>query len=162
MPSMPLAAISQPVDHREHRDHGEAGAEEIDPARVRVSVLRQQPGADGKQQQHHRHREEKDGAPPEELEQQADRVAGPTAAPTEKLVAQTPIANVRCSGSRNMFRSDSVDGARVAAATPRRARDKISISTLVEKAASIEATPKAAAPMRSSRRRRSGRRAFPW
>ena len=49
--------------------------------------------------------------------------------------------------------SDSVDGARVAAATPRRARDKISISTLVEKAASIEATPKAAAPMRSSRRR---------
>ena len=80
--------------------------------------------------------------------------SGPRAAPTEKLVAHTPIANVRWPGSRNMFLiRDSVDGASVAAATPSSARDTISISTLVEKAASTEATPNAAAPMRSKRRR---------
>jgi hypothetical protein len=49
--------------------------------------------------------------------------------------------------------NDSVDGASVAPATPRRARATISISALVEKAANSEAAPKAAAPIRSSRRR---------
>ena len=49
--------------------------------------------------------------------------------------------------------SDRVDGARVAPATPSRARVAISISALVEKAASTEATPNAAAPISSSRRR---------
>ena len=48
---------------------------------------------------------------------------------------------------------DSVDGARVAPATPSSARVAISISALVENAASTEATPKAAAPISSSRRR---------
>ena len=44
-------------------------------------------------------------------------------------MTQTPIANVRCSGSRNMLRiSDSVDGASVAPATPSSARVAISIA----------------------------------
>ena len=67
---------------------------------------------------------------------------------------QTPIATVRCRGSWNMLRiSESVDGARVAPATPSSARVAISISALVENAASTDATPKAAAPISSSRRR---------
>ena len=49
--------------------------------------------------------------------------------------------------------SDSVDGASVAPATPSSARVAISISALVENAASTEATPNAAAPISSSRRR---------
>ena len=66
----------------------------------------------------------------------------------------TPIANVRCCGSWNMLRSsDSVDGASVAPATPSSARAAISISALVESAANSEARPKAAAPIRSRRRR---------
>ena len=61
---------------------------------------------------------------------------------------------MRCPGSVNMLRvSDRVDGARVAPATPSSARVAISISALVEKAASTEATPKAAAPISRSRRR---------
>src|SRR6185369_6755408 len=40
---------------------------------------------------------------------------GPMAAPVEKLVAQTPIANVRSLASENKLRiKDSVDGASVA------------------------------------------------
>ena len=76
------------------------------------------------------------------------------AAPAEKLAIQTPIANVRSAGSRNMLvMSDSVDGDKVAAETPWSARAAISISALVEKAASTDVRPKAAAPMRSRRRR---------
>jgi hypothetical protein len=48
---------------------------------------------------------------------------------------------------------ERVEGARVAAATPSSARETISISTLVEKAASTEATPNAAAPISRRRRR---------
>ena len=66
----------------------------------------------------------------------------------------TPIANVRSRGWSNMLRiSDSVDGANVAPATPSSARAAISISALVDSAANTEARPKAAAPIRSSRRR---------
>jgi hypothetical protein len=79
---------------------------------------------------------------------------GPTAPPAEKLVIHTETATVRCRGSRNMLRiSDRVDGATVAPATPSSARAAISIPALVEKAASTEATPNAAAPVSSSRRR---------
>ena len=49
--------------------------------------------------------------------------------------------------------SDRVEGASVAPATPSSARVAISISALVENAASTEATPNAAAPISSSRRR---------
>ncbi len=76
------------------------------------------------------------------------------APPAEKLAIQTPIANVRSRGSRNMFRiSDSVDGASVAAAIPSSARAAISIPALVENAASTEAAPNADAPMSKSLRR---------
>jgi hypothetical protein len=65
-----------------------------------------------------------------------------------------PIANVRWSGSWNRFRiRDSVEGAIVAPAIPSSAREAISISALVENAARSEATEKAAAPIRSRRRR---------
>ena len=49
--------------------------------------------------------------------------------------------------------SESVDGASVAPAMPSSARVAISISALVENAASTEATPKQAAPISSSLRR---------
>jgi hypothetical protein len=64
------------------------------------------------------------------------------------------MAVERCRGSGNMLKiSDSVDGARVAPATPSSARAAISIPGLVDRAASTETTPKAAAPPSSSRRR---------
>ena len=80
--------------------------------------------------------------------------SGPIAPPSEKLVIQTPIAVVRCPGSRNMLRiSDSVDGAMVAPATPSSARVTINIVALVEKAAATDATPNAMAPISNRRRR---------
>ena len=58
------------------------------------------------------------------------------------------MAAERWPGSRNMLKiSDRVDGASVAPATPISARLAISISALIENAASSEATPKAAAPI---------------
>jgi hypothetical protein len=64
------------------------------------------------------------------------------------------MAKVRCAGSANMLRiRDRVEGARVAPAMPSTARIAISIAALVENAASTEATPNAAAPIKSSRRR---------
>jgi hypothetical protein len=54
------------------------------------------------------------------------------------------IAVVRCCGSRNMLRINaSVDGARVAPATPRSIRAAISIPAVVENAAGTDATPSA-------------------
>ena len=49
--------------------------------------------------------------------------------------------------------SDRVDGASVAPATPSRARAAINMPALVENAASTDATPNAAAPISSRRRR---------
>jgi hypothetical protein len=64
------------------------------------------------------------------------------------------MAVERCLGSANIAKiSDSVDGASVAPAIPSSARQAISISGLVEKAASTETAPKAVAPPSSSRRR---------
>jgi hypothetical protein len=79
---------------------------------------------------------------------------GPIALPAENAEIHTPIATARCFGSWNMLKmSDRVDGASVAPAIPRRARLRMSISGLVENAASSDTTPKAAAPIRSSLRR---------
>ena len=79
---------------------------------------------------------------------------GPIAAPAEKLVIQIATAVVRCCGSWNMLRiRERVDGARVAPDTPSSARVAINISGDVEKAASTEVTPNAAAPISNSRRR---------
>jgi hypothetical protein len=69
-------------------------------------------------------------------------------------VIQIPIATVRWPSSWNMLRiSDRVEGAIVAPAIPSSARAAISISALVENAASSEAIPKKTAPISSSRRR---------
>ena len=79
---------------------------------------------------------------------------GPIADPAEKLPIQKPMATDRCLGSWNMWKiSDSVDGARVAPATPSRARLTIRDSALGEKAASSDTSPKAVAPIIRSRRR---------
>jgi hypothetical protein len=65
-----------------------------------------------------------------------------------------PMATARWRGSTNMLRiSPSVDGSKVAPATPSRARVAMSISALAAKAASTEAALNAAAPANSSRRR---------
>jgi hypothetical protein len=69
-------------------------------------------------------------------------------------VIHTPTATVRWAESWNLLRiSERVDGAKVAPARPSRARVTMSISAEWENAAITEATPKAAAPIRSSRRR---------
>ena len=81
-------------------------------------------------------------------------ISGPIAPPSEKLVAQTPIATVRWRASMNMLRiSESVDGASVAPAIPRSARLRISISGARGEGGDVEAMPNAAAPISSRRRR---------
>ena len=76
------------------------------------------------------------------------------ALPAENAEIQTAIARARCPGSWNIVKiSDSVEGASVAPAIPRSARLRISISELVENAASSEIAPNAAAPTSSSLRR---------
>jgi hypothetical protein len=75
-------------------------------------------------------------------------------APAEKPEIHTPMATVRCCGSRNMLLIRArVEGATVAPATPSSARVAMSISALVENEASTEAMPNAAAPISSSLRR---------
>jgi hypothetical protein len=79
---------------------------------------------------------------------------GPMIAPTTKHPAQTATALARCRGSRNrLVISDRVEGVRVAPAIPSSAREAISIWGLVDQAARTEASPNAAAPTNSSRRR---------
>ena len=79
---------------------------------------------------------------------------GPKAAPAEKAEAQTATAIIRCRWSGKRWRiSESVEGIRVAPATPSRARARISISAETLKAATAEAAPKAAEPIISRRRR---------
>ena len=69
-------------------------------------------------------------------------------------MTQTETATGRSRGSWNMLRiSDSVDGASVAPARPSSARAAISVPALRDEAATTEASPNAAAPIRSSRRR---------
>src|SRR5205823_5950277 len=123
-------------------------ADQVRPARTRISVFRQQPWPENQEQQHHRDGHQKHGTPPEVGEQHPP-TSGPMAAPAEKLADHTPMAKVRCCGSRNMLRiRDRVEGARVAEAMPCSARAAISIWALVEKAAAIEQRPKAAAPIK--------------
>jgi hypothetical protein len=79
---------------------------------------------------------------------------GPIALPAEKAEIQTPMAIERCLGSSNIAKiSDRVDGARVAPAMPSSARLPMSISGVVEKAATTDTAPKAAAPIIRSFRR---------
>ena len=64
------------------------------------------------------------------------------------------MASVRWSLLWNMLRiRDRVEGAMVAPEIPRSALLTMSISALVEKAASTEVMPKVTAPIKSSRRR---------
>ena len=76
------------------------------------------------------------------------------APPAEYAAIQTPIAVERCFESRNIVKiSDRVDGAIVAPAMPMTARLAMSISELVENAASSDASANPAAPNRRSLRR---------
>ncbi len=84
----------------------------------------------------------------------APPITGPSAIPTENMVTHSPIAMPRWRGSPNIaLISDRVEGIRVAPAIPRAARLTRRASGLVASAATIDATPKAAAPIRSSFRR---------
>jgi hypothetical protein len=71
-----------------------------------------------------------------------------------KQLIHAAIAVARCRGSWNMLRiKASVDGISVAPATPSTARAAISISGLVDHAATSDAAPNAVAPIISSLRR---------
>lgn len=79
---------------------------------------------------------------------------GPSAMPPDRLAVQMPIARVRSAGSVNMLRiNESVEGMSVAPPIPIRARAAMRTSEVGANAASVEATPNTAAPIRSSRRR---------
>ena len=79
---------------------------------------------------------------------------GPIEAPTRKASTHTEVAVERWRGSGNRVRIRArVDGARVAPATPSAARAAMSMPGPVAKAATSEATVKAAAPSSRSRRR---------
>ena len=96
----------------------------------------------------------KNTAPHQKYSRIAPPSSGPIAPPSEKAMIQILIAVVRSRASRNMLRiSESVDGARVAPAIPRSARETISMAALRENAARIDAAPKRTAPIKSSRRR---------
>lgn len=79
---------------------------------------------------------------------------GPTAGPPANPAAQAPMAIRRWFSSGNMDRSrDRVDGASAAPPTPSRTLAMISISGVVDIAATSEATPNVTAPTIRSRRR---------
>ena len=68
----------------------------------------------------------KNADPHQKRSSRSPPATGPMAAPVEKLVAQTPIANVRSLASENKLRiRDKVDGASVAPAIPWRPRAMI-------------------------------------
>src|ERR671923_1057873 len=82
-------------------------------------------------------------APHQKYSRIAPPSSGPIAPPREKEMIQMLTAVVRSRGSRNMLRiSERVDGAIVAPATPRTARETINIAALREDAARIDAVPK--------------------
>jgi hypothetical protein len=81
-------------------------------------------------------------------------IRGPAAAPAVAIAPQTAMAVVRWRAWVNVVRMiDSVDGMRVAPATPSSAREAISVSAVGENAASAEAMPKPTAPISSRRLR---------
>ena len=81
-------------------------------------------------------------------------MTGPSAPPEEKLAIQMPMAFCRSweCGKRVVI-IDRVEGARVAAASPMKARAAIIMGALSDRAAISEAVPKAKAPHSRSRRR---------
>src|ERR1043166_2442089 len=85
----------------------------------------------------------KNTAPHQKYSRIAPPKSGPIAPPREKEMIQILIAVVRSRGSRNMLRiSERVDGAMVAPAMPRSARETISIVAVRENAARIDAAPR--------------------
>jgi len=84
----------------------------------------------------------------------APPTTGPIMAPAEKAEIHMLTAKVRSDGSRNMLvMSDSVEGASVAPATPSAARARMSVCADLEKAATTDTAPKAAAPSSNTLRR---------
>ena len=93
-------------------------------------------------------------APHQNASSSTPPISGPMVMPPMKQLIQIAIAVPRARGSGNIVRiSPSVEGMSVAPATPSSARVAISIAGPFENAAITEATPNAAAPMSSSRRR---------
>ena len=87
---------------------------------------------------------------------------GPTALPAENAPIQTPTASERSFGSWNMWKiSESVDGATVAPAIPSSARLTISISGVVENAASTDTARRRLRRSAAAAAGRSGRPSVP-
>ena len=145
----------EPVDHRQHRDQREhrAAAGRAGPAADRgtraAAAGRRRAAAPSPARRAGRPSPTRSAASSDPAQQRPDRAAHREAGDPD--ADRRPCAG---RGSRNMLRiSDSVDGARVAPAMPSSARVAISIPALVENAASTDATPNAAAPISSRRRR---------
>ena len=139
-----LHDLLQAVDHRQHGGDRQQRAQQVRAAGRRVAEFGQQDRAGDQQQHHDRHADQEHGAPPEVLEQDpADQ--WPDGGAHGEAGAPDADRFVRSTSSSNIVRSsDSVDGTSAAPARPSSARVAISISALVENAASVEAAPKAA------------------
>ena len=89
--------------------------------------------------------------PHQKFSSSAPPTRGPSAMPLAAAADQIAIARVRSIGSVKMLRiSDSVEGMIVAPATPSSRRAAMRTSAVGAKAARMEASPNAAAPISSS------------
>ena len=143
-----LGDLLEPEDHRQDRDQRHRGARQVQPAGVGSRYSGRHDRAEHQQQAPSPAGPAGTPSPTRSARAGARRARARSALPAENAAIQTPIAIVRCCGSWNMVKiSDRVDGASVAPAMPSSARLAISISGLVENAASSDATPNAAAPI---------------
>ena len=107
------------VDDGQNCGDAECGAHDVRSACPRIAEFGQELWADDEKQHHDRDVDEKT-EPHQKNCRSIPPISGPIAPPAEKLAIHTPIAKVRCLGSRNMERSsDKVEGASVAAASPK-------------------------------------------
>ena len=153
----PDAVLGDPldaVDHGEYGDQRQRGAGQVEPAGARVVGLGQQERPDQEQQRPSPAGSAGRPSPTRSARAASRRSAARSRRRPRKRSPIRPMATVRWAGSTNRLRSnESVDGIRVAPATPSTARARISSSALDANAASRLASPHAAAPIRSSRRR---------
>ena len=138
------------IYQREDRCQRQNRARRVGGPGVDVTELRQDPRPEHEQRDHHRQVDEKHRSPPEEL--QHDPADGRSGDPAERETGDPdPDGGTALLCMGNIVRiSDSVEGASVAAATPRTARAAINISALVEYAAAVEVQPNATAPISNS------------
>ena len=111
-PEPVLGDLLEAVDHRQHGDQRQGRAEQVQPARLGIPELGQQPGPTASSSTI-TGTPSRNTEPHQKYSRSSPPTSGPIAPPAEKLVIHTPMANVRCCGSRNMLRiRDRVDGAK--------------------------------------------------